>query len=80
MTVVVMEVVILGRAVGGAAFWEHAALMMLGLKVCRITGVVMVLKPVALLIADVAFTMAVAFKPAVELLLTAVPKLLVPTV
>ena len=55
-----MEVVTLGKGVGMTAFWEHAALMMLGLKVCRTTGVVMVLNPVALVIADVPLTLAVA--------------------
>lgn len=80
-----MEVVTLGRGAGLTTFWEHAALMMLGSKVCRITGVVMVLNPVVtLLIADVVlmlavmlklaitFRLAVAFKLAVALLLTCV--------
>lgn len=43
--------------------------MMLGSKVCRTTGVVMVLTPVALVIADVALILAVAFKLVVALLL-----------
>ena len=73
MKVVVMDVVTLGRGVGGTAFWEHAALMMLGLKVCKTTGVVMALKPVTFLTADVALIRLVALKPAVALLLTAVP-------
>lgn len=60
--VVVRVVVTLGRGVGMTAFWEQAALMMLGLKVCRTTGVVMVRSPVA-------FMLVVAFKPAVVLLL-----------
>ena len=60
MKVVVIKVVTLGKGIGITAFWEHAALMMLGLKVCRTTGVVMVLSPVALLIADVAFIVTVA--------------------
>lgn len=47
--------------------------MMLGLKVCKTTGVVMVLNPVTLLTADVALIRLVALKPAVALLLTAVP-------
>lgn len=64
-----MEVVTLGRGVGMAMFWEHAALITLGLKVCRTTGVVMVLNPVELLMADVALILAVAFKLAVALLL-----------
>lgn len=67
-----MEVVTLGSGVGIAAFWEHAALMTLGSKVCRIIGVVMVLNPVALLTVDVALILAVAFKLAVALLLTEV--------
>ena len=68
-----MEAVTLGRGRIGTAFSEHAALITLGSKVCRTIGVVMVLKPVALVEADVAFIMAVAFKLAVALLLTAVP-------
>ena len=44
--------------------------MMLGLNVWRTTGVVIVLSPVALLIVNVALRLAVAFKPAVALLLT----------
>lgn len=60
MIVVVIKVVTLGKGIGIAAFWEHAALIMLGLKVCRTTGVVMVLNPVALLMADVAFIVNVA--------------------
>lgn len=62
-----MEIVTLGKGVGMTAFWEHAALMMLGLKVCKTTGVVMVLSPVTLLAADVALILAVAFKLAVVL-------------
>ena len=44
----VMEVVVGGDGVGGSAFSEQAALMMLGSKVWRITGVVTVRKTVAL--------------------------------
>lgn len=72
MKVVVIDVVTLGRGVGMTAFWEHAALMMLGLKVCRITGVVMVLNPVALLLAKVALVLAVPFKLVVTLFPTEV--------
>ncbi len=43
--------------------------MMLGLNVWRMTGVVMVLSPVALLIVNVVLRLAVAFKLAVALLL-----------
>lgn len=45
--VVVTEVVMFGRGLGGTAFSEQAALTTLGSKVCRITGVVMVRRPVA---------------------------------
>ena len=48
--------------------------MMLGSKVCRITGVVMVVKPVMLVKgANVELMMAVAFIPAVSLLPIAFP-------
>lgn len=51
--VAVTDVVMLGRGLGGTAFSEQAALTTLGSKVCRITGVVMVRRPVvALLEAD----------------------------
>ena len=72
MKVVVIDVVTLGMGVGMTAFWEHAALMMLGSKVCRITGVVMVLNPVALLLAKVALILAVPFMLAVTFLPTEV--------
>ena len=72
MKVVVIDVVTLGRGVGMTAFWEHAALIMLGLKVCRITGVVMVLNPVALLLAKVALILAVPFMLVVTFLPTEV--------
>ena len=39
--------------------------MMLGSKVCKITGVVMVVKPFMLVGADVELMLAVAFTPAV---------------
>ena len=76
MKVVVTEVVARGRDVGRSAFCEQAALMMLGSKVCRITGVVIVVKPFSSIGADFAFVMAVAFIPAVALLLIAFPLLL----
>ena len=66
MKVVVTEVVAMGRDVGRSAFCEQAALMMLGSKVCKITGVVTVVKPFS-------SVLAVAFNPAVALLLIAFP-------
>ena len=39
--------------------------MTLGSKVCKITGVVMVVKPVSSIGAEVALMMAVVFNPAV---------------
>ena len=73
MTVVVTDVVATGRDVGRLAFSEQAALMMLAAKVCKITGVVMVVKPFSSTGDNVAFTMAVAFATAVALLLIAFP-------
>ena len=73
MKVVVTDVVWRGKAVGISAFCEHAALMTLGSKVCKITGVVMVVKPFSSLGTDVALMMAVAFTSAVVLLLIAFP-------
>ena len=73
-----MEVVTLGRGVGLTTFWEHAALMMLGSKVCRITGVVMIFNPVVmLLIADIVLMLAVAFKLATAFRLVVALKLAV---
>lgn len=69
MSVVVTEVVALGKGLGGTAFSEQAALTTLGSKVCRTTGVVMVWRPVALLEVDVALSMAVVFRSAAAALL-----------
>lgn len=50
--VLVTDVVALGRGLGGTAFSEQAALTTLGSKVCRMTGVVMVLRrPVVAVVA-----------------------------
>lgn len=72
MTVVVTEVVALGRGLGGTAFSEQAALTTLGSKVCRMTGVVMVRRPVTSVKADdVGFMTAVVSGSAATSLLNA---------
>ena len=62
-----------GKAIGRSAFCEQAALMTLGSKVCKTTGVMMVVKRFPSVEADVALMTAVAFTLAVEFMLITPP-------